>query len=394
LTRSAGPNKLGASWSVEGFTATEDYRLDGGNHAAPDKAPLMSSTQIVGRSAWTQALRQRISQLAPFSSSVLITGPSGTGKELIARAIHDHSPRAAQPFVPVDCASLTGELFASHLFGHVKGAFTGADYPRLGCFRAAEGGTILLDEIGEISLDLQAKLLRTIQERTVVPLGSEKPVPINVRVIAATNRNLAEEVERGRFRLDLFYRLNVISLETLALRDRLDEIEPLALHFLERFALEQGLPHKRLSPAAVRALQGHGWPGNVRELQNVLERAAVFASGDVIDANAFAFPEKARSPLASLEVPPGHSAAPAATDEPSWYTLDNVEEQHIRRTLEHTYFNQSAAARLLNIDRASLTRKIQRYGIRMPASKRGRPASTVARLPVDENISHALRSTD
>jgi DNA-binding NtrC family response regulator len=350
----------------------------------------MSLTNVVGRSAWTQALRQRILQVAPFSSNVLITGSSGTGKELIARAIHHHSPRSSQPFVPVDCASLTGELFASHLFGHVKGAFTGADYQRLGCFRAAEGGTILLDEIGEISLELQAKLLRTIQERAVVPLGSEKPLPVNVRIIAATNRNLAQEVDRGRFRLDLFYRLNVISLETLALRDRLEEIEPLAAHFLEKFAREQGIPRKRLSTAAVRSLQAHCWPGNVRELQNVLERAAVFASGDVIDADAFGFLDEVRPSAAQIgaSAPAPEVLSPACGN--SWSTLDDVEREHITRTLAHTYFNQSAAARLLNIDRASLARKIQRYGIQVPPTKRGRPSSAKA-VSLGEETSESLR---
>src|SRR5262245_21577435 len=162
----------------------------------------MSAVQIVGQSAWARSLRENIAQVARYSSTVLIVGPSGTGKELIARTIHEQSPRARQPFVPVDCTSLTGELFASHLFGHVKGAFTGANYERLGCFRAAEGGTILLDEVGEISLELQAKLLRTLQERTVVPVGSDAPAPVDVRILAATNRDLGADVRAGRFRLD------------------------------------------------------------------------------------------------------------------------------------------------------------------------------------------------
>jgi len=330
----------------------------------------MSLTHVVGRSAWTQALRQRILRVAQFSSSVLITGPSGTGKELIARAIHHHSPRSAQPFVPVDCASLSGELFSSHLFGHAKGAFTGADYQRLGCFRAAEGGTILLDEIGEISLDLQSKLLRTIQERVVVPVGSDQPVPVNVRIIAATNRDLAEEVKHGRFRLDLFYRLNVVSFETLALRERTDEIEPLADHFLERLAEEQGLPRKHLSSSAIAALKSYAWPGNVRELQNVLERAAIFTMADVIDADAF---PPVVEPANSCDSSVKPAELTQCNSHSEWSTLDDVERDHIDRTLIHTFYNQSAAARLLNIDRASLARKIHRYGISVPESRRGRP---------------------
>ncbi len=242
----------------------------------------MGVTHFVGVSPWARLLRENILRAAAFPSSVLITGPSGTGKELIARAVHEHSARREGPFVPVDCTSLTGELFASHLFGHVKGAFTGAEHPRLGCFRAAEGGTIFLDEIGELSLELQSKLLRTLQERIVVPVGSDQPTGVDVRIIAATNRDLPKEVETGRFRLDLYYRLNVVAFESVALAERLEDIEPLAEHILERLMREQGFPRKRLSAEAVMALRQRPWLGNVRELQNVLERAAVFATGEEI----------------------------------------------------------------------------------------------------------------
>jgi len=347
---------------------------------------LMSQTRLIGQSAWTRSLRKSISQVAGFTSNVLITGESGTGKELIARSIHDHSPRRSQAFVPVDCTSLSGELFASHLFGHVKGAFTGGDYERLGCFRAAEGGTILLDEIGEMSAELQSKLLRTIQERVVVPVGSDRPIPVNVRIIAATNRNLVQEVRAGRFRLDLFYRLNVVSFESLALRARIDDIEPLAEHFLDKISSEQGVPRKRLSQSAIAVLQAYSWPGNVRELQNVLERAAIFAPGEEIDGDSLprdddAVPDSvvgkrvdASPTVIDAGVDNSAAAVFSRTHDAPWSSLADVECEHIRATLVRTFYNQSATARLLRIDRASLARKIERFQIPLPVARRGRPA--------------------
>ncbi|REJ95421.1 MAG: sigma-54-dependent Fis family transcriptional regulator [Planctomycetota bacterium] len=336
---------------------------------------------IVGRSYWTRQIRETIERIAPHTSSVLITGPSGTGKELIARSIHDQSPRATGPFIPVDCASVPGSLFASQLFGHTKGAFTGAVGASLGSFRAASGGTIFLDEVGELDLELQAKLLRVIQQRQVVPVGGHDPEPIDVRIIAATNRDLAAEVKAGRFRLDLFYRLDVISIETKALQDRREDIAPLAEFFIEQVSREQGVPPKRLSPAAVRAIESFDWPGNVRQLQNILERSIVLSEGEEIDADfipqeiaAAAQPDL--QPTGDTISTPNHqvntpAAATNAEGYPAdWQSLEDNERLHLQRTLELTGFNQSAAARLLNIDYRLLLRRIKKYGLK-PAGGAG-----------------------
>ena len=229
---------------------------------------------FVGVSAWTTSIRAEIHAVAACPSTVLVTGPTGTGKEVIARAIHAHGPRAGKPFIPVDCAAIPATLFSSHIFGHLKGAFTGAEYAALGCFRAADGGTLFLDEIGELGPDMQTKLLRVLQQRTVCPVGSYQEIPVDVRVIAATNRDLDCEVRAGRFREDLYYRLNVISLRTAPLRERPEDIAELAHHFLTKLAFNCGLPAKHLSEAALFRLQRCDWPGNVRQLENVLERAA------------------------------------------------------------------------------------------------------------------------
>jgi DNA-binding NtrC family response regulator len=309
----------------------------------------------------------------------MITGASGTGKELVARAIHALSPRNDKRFIPVDCASITGTLFASHMFGHVKGAFTGATHPALGCFRAADGGTIFLDEIGELELELQAKLLRVLQERVVVPVGSHDGVPVNVRVVAATNRDLKREVSEGRFREDLFYRLNVVAIQTLPLRERSEDIGFLAEHFLAEFAAENGTPEKRLSPAARAKLLRYPWPGNVRELQNAMERAVLFTEGEMINPEVLPDePEPADEPRAASTFGPAacepeSEILPLAFTADHWPTAAQVEREHIRRTLEFAAYNQSAAARLLDIDRHQLRRRIAEYGIDTSQSREGRP---------------------
>jgi transcriptional regulator with PAS, ATPase and Fis domain len=257
------------------------------------------------------------------------------------------------------------------------GAFAGAGRDTRGSFRAADGGTVFLDEIGELYPELQAQLLRVIQQRAVIPVGSHQSIPVDVRIIAATSRHLAGEVQSGRFRLDLYYRLNVVKLETLPLCDRPEDIEPLCRHFLDRLSAENGLPQKRLSPSALRVLSDYDWPGNVRQLQNVLERAVVFTQPEEItDAHVLPLLESdvtvsAAEGLSDVGRPP--RADPDGRNSlRSWPTLAQSERRLIEDTLRRTFYNQSAAARLLDIDRRLLARKIRKYAITVPSSSRQR----------------------
>ena len=355
-----------------------------------------TSHHLVGRSAWTRETQKRIEQVASYRSNVLVAGPSGTGKELVARALHDLSPRCGAPFVPINCAAIPHSLFSSQLFGHVKGAFTGAQHAALGCFRAAEGGTIFLDEIGELDLDLQAKLLRVLQDREVIPVGGHEGILIDVRVVAATNRDLEVEVAEGRFRLDLYYRLNVLLVPTIGLKRRPEDIEPLARHMLAKASIENGLPDKRLSAEALRLLEVYPWPGNVRELQNVMERAVLACEEEVIGPDVFrgiisldglaarelARPERTSDtfgldddaneadarPVPIYELRP-NTPGDTGRSRHQWRTLAEIEAQHIYDTLEEAFFNQTAAARLLGVDRKLLARKIKKYAIKLPRSR-------------------------
>jgi DNA-binding NtrC family response regulator len=247
--------------------------------------------RLVGESREMQKVYQRILQVAPTDSTVLITGESGTGKELVARAIHTHSQRRDQPFVAVDCTSLAESLLESELFGHIKGSFTGAIQTKRGLFEVADGGTLMRDEIGNLSLSIQAKLLRVLQERVVTPIGGTTPIPINIRLIAATNSNLRDMVARGEFRYDLFFRLNIIPIELPPLRERKGDLLLLAGNFLKRYAEENGKDVRGFTPEAVRALEEHDFPGNVRELENLIERAVVLATVDLIQPQDLEMPD-------------------------------------------------------------------------------------------------------
>jgi two-component system response regulator HydG len=309
--------------------------------------------RIIGRSAAMGRLFESVALVAPTEATVLIVGESGTGKELIANALHQNSPRRDRPFIKVNCAALPETLLESELFGHEKGAFTGAVARKQGRFHLAHTGSIFLDEIGEMALTTQAKILRVLQEREFEPLGSTHTAKVDTRVIAATNKYLAEEIQKGSFRQDLYYRLNVVTLEVPPLRDRREDIPPLADFFLKRYVEKNRRHIKGFSPRAMDVLMRHGWPGNVRELENVVERAVIMARGEAITPGEF--PDGLKdldegAGEAGLELTPGRS-------------LREVEREMIVRTLEETGGNRTHAARLLGISRRTLQLKLKEYGI-------------------------------
>jgi DNA-binding NtrC family response regulator len=314
-------------------------------------------------------LLARAGQLARAEASLLITGESGTGKEVLARHIHARSRRARGPFVALNCAALPETLLESELFGHEKGAFSGAVASRKGKFEQADGGTLLLDEIGEMDPRLQAKILRVIQEREVDRLGGGAPVKVDVRLLAATNRDLAAEVAKGRFREDLFFRLNVLALHIPPLRARPADILPLAVHFCTRYARANGVPDRRLSMPARTALLNHPWPGNVRELENAMHRAVLLAEGEEIGPEAI----ELVTPRAA-EASPAPSAQAAAPQSARVSTLvgrkvEEVEQELILETLTHCLGNRTRAAEILGISIRTLRNKLQEYraaGIAVP----------------------------
>lgn len=308
--------------------------------------------ELVGSSAPMREIYGLIEQVAPSSASVLITGESGTGKELVARTIHNLSPRRDKPFVGINCAAIPETLMESELFGHEKGAFTGAASRRQGCFELADTGTLLLDEIAEMPALLQAKLLRVIEERAIRRLGSRKEIEIDVRILAATNRNPSDAVGEGKLREDLLYRLNVFSLHLPALKDRKEDLPLLAQHLVTHLADKHGRPARFLSPGAISALQFHEWPGNVRELRNVIERAVVICSGEQIERHHFApYPIEQRVRLRDEDT----ITFPVGTP------IDEVERQMIMRTLQKTNNNKTRAAQLLGISLKTLHNKLNLY---------------------------------
>jgi two-component system NtrC family response regulator len=305
------------------------------------------SETLVGSSEAMRSVQKSIGMLADSDATVLISGETGTGKELVAHAIHDYGHRKAGPFIAVNCASIPSELMESELFGHVRGAFTGAVSERKGAFRQADGGTLFLDEIGDMDSALQAKILRALQERVVTPVGG-KPVSVDVRVIAATHRDLSQRVREGAFREDLFYRLHVVPIHLPPLRARIADIVPLAEHFLAR-----GGQAKRLSAEAAARLIRHGWPGNVRELKNAMDRAAVWVRGELIGAADVHFLEETPATADAIDWP----------DEDLPTAVSRLEEMLVRRALARAAGNRTEAARILNINRQLLYAKLKRYGL-------------------------------
>jgi len=306
------------------------------------KGPL---TGLIGESVEMRRVYDLISRAGKSDATVLISGESGTGKELVARAIHYASPRAAEPFVPVNCAGIPEGLVESELFGHVKGAFTSATSNRSGLFVEADGGTMFLDEIGELAPATQAKLLRVLQEREVQNVGADRLRKVDVRVIAATNKDLGAMTSHGTFREDLFYRLNVVTIDLPPLRERGDDVLLLASHFLRHFAEQSSRPVPTLSDRIVAALREYSWPGNVRELQNLIQRLIVMTDGDVIDATSL--------PLAMRFSVPREKGLHR--------TLDDIEREHIEAVLATVGGNKTRAAEILGIDRKTLREKLKSY---------------------------------
>ncbi|WP_293676138.1 sigma-54-dependent Fis family transcriptional regulator [uncultured Phenylobacterium sp.] len=336
---------------------------------------------MVVRDPNMQAVINLADQVAASDASILITGESGVGKEVIARYIHQKSRRANRPFISVNCAAIPENLLESELFGHEKGAFTGALARRIGKFEEATGGTLLLDEISEMDTRLQAKLLRAVQEREIDRVGGSKPVKIDIRILATSNRDLAQSVKEGTFREDLFYRLNVVNLRLPPLRERPGDVVAMSEFFIKKYAAANGMAEKPLSQEARRRLTAHRWPGNVRELENAMHRAVLLSVGAEIDENAIRLPDGQPLAPADAHARTAHiaaSAAEVATRAFVGQTVSEMEQQLIIETLEHCFGNRTHAANILGISIRTLRNKLKEYteaGVTVPAPQMGQSAA-------------------
>ena len=322
---------------------------------------------LIGSAPAIQTLRRQISKLARSQAPVHIHGESGSGKEVVARLIHNNGPRSTGPFVAVNCGAIPPELMESELFGHLKGSFTGASQDKLGLFQAAAGGTLFLDEVADLPIDMQVKLLRAIQEKAVRPVGANKEQPTDVRLLSATHKDLAAEVEAGRFRNDLYYRINVIDLHVPSLRERSEDIPALAENILQRIAQEEGTGKARLEKSAVKALCGYNFPGNVRELENMLERALALSDGQTITADDLQFSSMApRSPATNArrsEENGGAGWSPQEAYGDLEGFLEDIERQILSAALEECRWNRTATAKLLGVSFRSLRYRLKKLGL-------------------------------
>ncbi len=351
--------------------------------AAVLEAVSQDQGNLIFRDPAMGSLMQLANQIAPSDASVLVTGESGTGKEVLARYLHGKSRRAAKPFVSVNCAAIPDNLLESELFGHEKGAFTGAIARRIGKFEEANGGTLLLDEISEMDIRLQAKLLRAIQERVIDRVGGAQSVSVDIRIIATSNRNLADEVRSGTFREDLLYRLNVINLQIPALRERPQDIDVLANHFADKYAQANGLPQRKLSGECTRHLHANQWSGNVRELENTMHRAVLLSTGTEIGPEALRMPDGSRMDQTIIGMASGPAAqavmaAEGVTRTMVGRTVAEVEQDLILDTLDHCLGNRTHAANILGISIRTLRNKLRQYaseGVDIPQPGEGKIAS-------------------
>lgn len=344
--------------------ALDQYRLEQENRSL--RTRVQRKFDLVGQSLAMQQLRQLIETAGPTNSRVLIGGENGTGKELVARAIHEHSARAEKPFIAVNCAAIPETLIESELFGHEKGSFSGASSMKRGQFEQADGGTLFLDEIGDMSLNTQAKVLRALQEQQFTRVGGTKLMKVDVRVLAASNKDLLKEIDRGTFRDDLFYRLNVVPIIVSPLRERREDIPILVRHFMKMHAEEQGLRVKDVSPDAMEVFQQYDWPGNIRELGNLVERLMIMVPGNVIDAAQASLALQVRPATASSQppVPAANSISVQAYD--SLRDARNAfEKEYIGRKLREHHWNISRTAEDLKIERSHLHRKIKLLDVEM-----------------------------